>query len=249
MTSRNTFSQVEIKNFESLAKEWWNESGKFKALHKINPTRLKFILNCLSSYRNQKATDNLSLRGIKILDVGCGGGLISEPLSRLGADVTAIDAGRDTIQVAKYHAELNNLNITYIQCAPETLINKNLRFDIVISLEVIEHVTDINLFIGTMTQLLTPSGALILGTINRTIKSLVFAKVGAEYIFNWVPRGTHNWAKFLRPTELINLLKSHGLVLNEMRGVVFDPVENEWSLSSNLNINYLAWFSGKKKPQ
>ncbi len=243
MPTSTTASPDEIARFAAIADEWWNDTGKFKPLHKLNPVRVQFARDCLAAHfgRDPLATDPLT--GLSLLDVGCGGGLMSEPLCRLGADMTSIDAGDETVEVARNHALRNDLDIIYRQAAPEALVGEHLSFDAVMSLEVIEHVSDVDAFLAAVSSLVKPGGALVLGTLNRTLKSLALAKFGAEYVLRWVPVGTHEWKKFIRPSELANGLRPHGLTLSKIRGVSFNPFQDEWSLSRDTDVNYLAYFT------
>ena len=242
MTASTTASPDEIARFAAIADEWWDDTGKFRPLHKLNPVRVRFVRDCLAAHfgRDPLAADPLA--GISLLDVGCGGGLMSEPLCRLGAAMTAIDAGDETVEVARNHALRNDLDITYRQAAPETLVGEHLSFDAVMSLEVIEHVSDVDAFLAALAALVKPGGALVLGTLNRTLKSLALAKFGAEYVLRWVPVGTHEWKKFVRPSELANGLRPHGMTMRQIRGVSFSPFQDEWSLSRDTDVNYLAYF-------
>ena len=201
----NSVNSKEIEKFSKIAEEWWNPNGKFKPLHKFNPIRISYIKeNIIKTFKiNQKKTP---LKNIKILDIGCGGGLLSEPMCRLGADVTAIDASEKNIGVAKLHAKMNKLKINYIYTSPEKLkINK--KFDVILNMEIIEHVEDVNFFLKSCSNLLKKNGIMFVATLNKTLKSYAFAIVGAEYILRWLPIGTHEWEKFIEPDELINILK------------------------------------------
>ncbi|MBT3558409.1 MAG: bifunctional 2-polyprenyl-6-hydroxyphenol methylase/3-demethylubiquinol 3-O-methyltransferase UbiG [Rhodospirillales bacterium] len=243
MVITSTASPEEIARFTAIADEWWDDSGKFRPLHMLNPVRMEFVVGALCDHFGRDSTADSPLKGLKLLDVGCGGGLASEPLNRLGADVTAIDAGEETIAVAATHARQSGLDINYRQCMPETLAAEGLSFDAVISLEVVEHVTDVNQFLDALSALVTPEGCLIMGTINRTIKSLAFAKIAAEYILRWVPAGTHDWNKFVRPSELANGLRPHGLDIKSIKGTVYNLANGDWRLGDDTAVNYLAYFS------
>ena len=205
--------------------------------------RVQFVRDCLATHFDRDPIAASPLAGISLLDVGCGGGLMSEPLYRLGAELTSIDAGDVTIEVARNHAERMGLDIAYRQAAPEELAQQGLSFDTVMSLEVIEHVSDVDAFLTAISSLVKPGGALVMGTLNRTLKSLALAKIGAEYILRWLPVGTHDWKKFVRPSELANGLRPHGFTLREIKGVSFNPLKDEWSLSRNTDVNYLAYFT------
>ena len=201
----NTINKKEIEKFSKIAEEWWNPEGKFKPLHKFNPIRISYIKeNIIKTFKiNQKKTP---LKNLRILDIGCGGGLLSEPMSRLGAEVTAIDASEKNITVAKLHSKKNNLKINYICTSPEKLKIKN-KFDVILNMEIVEHVENVNFFLRSCSKLLKKNGIMFVATLNKTLKSYVFAIVGAEYILRWLPIGTHEWEKFLTPDELTSILK------------------------------------------
>lgn len=246
MAATSTASPDEIERFSAIAEEWWDDTGKFRPLHRLNPVRIEFLRDALCGHFGRDAALVRPLAGLRLLDVGCGGGLASEPLCRLGAEVTAIDAGEETIAVAAAHAEQSRLEINYRQCLPEALASEGVTFDAVISLEVVEHVPDLDEFLGAVASLVAPGGCLIMGTINRTLKSLALAKIAAEYILRWVPAGTHDWNKFVRPSELANGLRPHGLDILTIKGTVYNPVNGDWRLSADTGVNYLAYFSRNK---
>ena len=236
----NTINKKEIEKFSKIAAEWWNPDGKFKPLHKFNPIRIKYIKDNIIKKFNLNSS-NKPLKTINILDIGCGGGLLSEPMSRLGANVVGIDASKKNIEVAKFHAKKNKLKINYICASPEILkIQK--KFDVILSMEIIEHVEDINFFIKKSSELLKKNGLMFIATLNKTLKSYMFAIVGAEYILKWLPIGTHDWNKFIKPDELIKVTKINNLKLEKLDGINFDLLTNEWSLSSNNSVNYIAKF-------
>lgn len=243
MPNAGTASPEEVARFAAIADEWWDDTGKFKPLHKLNPVRVQFVRDCLAEHFGLDTVSPQSLKDVSLLDAGCGGGLMSEPLCRLGADVTAIDAGDETIEVARNHAERNGLNIAYRQDMPETLVAEGIQYDAVMSLEVVEHVADIDAFLAALAALVKPNGALVMGTLNRTLKSLALAKVGAEYILRWVPPGTHDWNKFVRPSELAAGLRDHGFELRTIKGIMFNPLKDEWALSNDTDVNYLTYFT------
>ena len=236
----NTINKKEIEKFSRIAEEWWNPEGKFKPLHKFNPIRISYIKdNIISSLK--LANKNKPLEKVKILDIGCGGGLLSEPMYRLGADVVGIDASDKNIKVAKLHAKKNNLNIKYLCESPETL-KINSKFDVILNMEIVEHVQDVEFFLKSCSNLLKKDGIMFVATLNKTIKSYLFAIVGAEYILRWLPIGTHEWEKFVKPEDLIKILKKHGLKLASLDGVKFNVIENEWKISSDKSVNYITKF-------
>ena len=236
----NTINKKEIEKFSKIAEEWWNPNGKFKPLHKFNPIRISYIKeNIIKSFKLEQI--KTPLRNIKILDIGCGGGLLSEPMSRLGAEVTAIDASNKNIEVAKLHAKKNNLKINYICTSPEKLSNNN-KFDVILNMEIVEHVADVNFFLESCSKLLRKNGLMFVATINKTLKSYVFAIVGAEYVLRWLPIGTHEWGKFVKPEELISIQKKNNLLVERVDGMKFNILIDQWSLSKDKSVNYIAKF-------
>lgn len=237
MEAQSTVSGAEISHFDDLARQWWDEDGDFKALHRINPARIQYIRDQLQTHFGIEAGSGAPLSGLSILDIGCGGGLIAEPLARLGADVTGIDASADAIGIAAAHAVSAKLDIQYQNTAPEDLGGKP--FDCVVSMEVIEHVEDAGLFMNATAALIRPGGLFVGATLNRTLKSLALGKIAAEYVLGWVPPGTHDWRKFVRPSEFASLLRRAGLEVSDFTGVQFRPFEGEWSLGRDLAVNYM----------
>ena len=237
MTSIN---KKEIDKFSKIADEWWDPEGKFKPLHKFNPTRIKYIKdNIINNFKLKNKSKPLS--GIKILDIGCGGGLLSEPMSRMGANVTGIDASDKNIKIAKLHSKKNKLKINYLCSSPEKLkITK--KFDVILNMEIVEHVEDVNFFLKSCAKLLKKDGIMFVATLNKTLKSYLFAIIGAEYILNWLPIGTHDWEKFIKPKDLINILKKNNIKLDQLDGVKLNLLNNEWELSNDKSVNYIAKF-------
>ena len=237
----NTVDKTEIEKFSKLAKDWWNPKGKFKPLHIFNPTRIKFIKEKLISYFNLRPDVHEPLQKINILDIGCGGGLLSEPLQRLGASVTGIDASKNNIEVAKLHAKEMSLNINYIQCSPENFKTEK-KFSVVLAMEVVEHVADVDLFIENCSKLLEKDGIMFVATINKNLKSYFYAIIGAEYILRYLPIGTHDWNKFLTPAELENIAINKKFLIDEVVGMKFNPFLKSWKINSDPSVNYISTF-------
>ncbi len=231
----------EVAKFEALAEEWWDPEGEFKPLHRLNPIRLRFIRDRIAAHLGRDPQVERPLAGIRLLDIGCGGGLLAEPMTRLGARVTAIDAAEKSIKVAAQHAERNGLEIDYRHCSAEDLTDSAEGFDVVLNMEVIEHVDDVAAFLRLSAGLVAPGGLMFIATLNRTAKSYLFAIVGAEYLLRWLPRGTHDWKRFVKPSELAAALRSGGMTLKELTGVVYNPLSDGWRLASrDLDVNYMA---------
>ena len=236
----SSVNKIEIEKFSNIADEWWDPHGKFKPLHKFNPIRIKYIKdNIIEQFKIRNKTNPLS--GINILDIGCGGGLLSEPMCRLGANITGIDASIKNIKTAKVHAKKNGLKINYICSSPEKLkITK--KFDVILNMEIVEHVEDISFFLKSCSKLLKKNGLMFVATINKTLKSYVFAIVGAEYVLRWLPIGTHEWEKFVKPEELKKILNKNNLSLKKFDGMHFNLIKDEWSITKDLSVNYIAKF-------
>jgi len=236
----SSINKKEIEKFSNMADEWWDPHGKFKPLHKFNPIRIKYIKeNIIRQFKIKNK--NKPLSGINILDIGCGGGLLSEPMCRLGANVTGIDASIKNIKISKLHAKKDNLKINYICSSPEKLkISK--KFDVILNMEIVEHVEDISFFLKSCSKLLNKNGLMFVATINKTLKSYVFAIVGAEYVLRWLPIGTHDWEKFVKPEELKEILSKNNLFLKKLDGMHFNIIKDEWSITNDLSINYIAKF-------
>ena len=236
----NTINKKEIEKFSSIAEEWWDPTGKFKPLHKFNPIRISYIKNNI--IRSLKLNNNEKpLKKVKILDIGCGGGLLTEPMKKLGADVVGIDASEKNIKIAKLHSKKNNLNIKYLCVSPENFITKE-KFDVILNMEIVEHVEDIDFFLKSSSKLLKKGGIMFVATLNKTLKSYLFAIVGAEYILKWLPIGTHEWEKFVKPEELIGILKKYNLKLDCLDGMKLDILNDQWKISSDKSVNYIGKF-------
>ena len=236
----NTINKKEIEKFSKIAEEWWNPEGKFKPLHKFNPIRISYIKeNIISSLKLKNKKKPLDK--IKILDIGCGGGLLCEPMSRLGANVVGIDASKKNINVAQLHAKRNNLDIQYLCASPENLNFKN-KFDVVLNMEIVEHVENIDYFLKSSSKLLKKNGIMFIATLNKTLKSYLLAIIGAEYILRWLPIGTHEWDKFVKPEDLNFILKKYDLKLSSLDGMKFNIIKDEWSISSDKSVNYICKF-------
>ena len=236
----NSINKKEIEKFSKIAEEWWNPNGKFKPLHNFNPIRIRYIKDNIINHLNIKGK-NKPLNNLEILDIGCGGGLLSEPMSRLGANVTGIDASEKNIKIAKLHSKKNKLKINYICSSPEKLKLKK-KFDVILNMEIVEHVEDINFFMKKSSELLTKNGLMFVATLNKTLKSYVFAIIGAEYILKWLPIGTHDWDKFVKPEDLIKIGKANNLKLEKLDGMKFDLLTDQWILSLDNSINYITKF-------
>jgi 2-polyprenyl-6-hydroxyphenyl methylase/3-demethylubiquinone-9 3-methyltransferase len=237
----STADAEDVERFSRLAASWWDPTGPFKPLHAINPVRLEFIRDRLTKHLGRRPLEDNPLRDIKLLDIGCGGGLLCEPMRRLGAHVTGIDASENSIGTARAHAATMDLDITYRASLPEDLAAENVTFDVVLNMEVVEHVADIGDFLRACSSLVTPGGAMVVATLNRTLKSLALAKVGAEYILRWLPPGTHDWRKFVRPSELVAGLRTVGMGVQDISGMTYAPFTEEWSLGDDLDVNYLVF--------
>ena len=236
----SSINKKEIEKFSKMATEWWDPKGKFKPLHKFNPIRIKYIKeNIINDFKLKNKAKPLDK--IDILDIGCGGGLLSEPMQRLGASVTGIDASIKNIKIAKLHAKKNKLKINYLCSSPEKL-NINKKFDVILNMEIVEHVEDIEFFLNSCSKLLKKNGLMFVATINKTLKSYVFAIVGAEYVLKWLPIGTHEWEKFVKPEDLKNILKKNSLVLNSLDGMNFNIIKDEWNISKDISVNYITKF-------
>ena len=234
----STINSDEIQKFSKLADEWWDVNGKFKPLHMFNPIRIEYILEEITKHFKLDKKKKLLLKNLEILDIGCGGGLISEPMARLGGNVTGIDAGEKNIKIASLHSKKSNLEIDYLNKSPEQLTQKD-KFDIILNLEVVEHVEDLDLYLQSCNNLLKKNGLMFTATINRTLISYIKAIIGAEYILRWLPIGTHDWNKFIKPEELEKKLADKNFKTNNVQGLEFNPIFNKWKRSDNLSVNYI----------
>jgi 2-polyprenyl-6-hydroxyphenyl methylase/3-demethylubiquinone-9 3-methyltransferase len=233
-----TINKEEIQKFSKLADEWWDVNGKFKPLHMFNPIRIEYILDEISKHFKLNREKKLLLKNLEILDIGCGGGLISEPMSRLGGNITGIDAAEKNIKVASIHSRKNNLKINYLNKSPEQLKEKE-KFDIILNLEIVEHVDNLDLYLDSCFSLLKKNGLMFTATINRTFTSYVKAIIGAEYVLRWLPIGTHDWNKFVKPEELQEKLSERKFETNNIKGLGFNPIFNKWKKTDNLSVNYI----------
>ncbi len=236
-----TVDKTEIEKFSKLAQDWWNPKGKFKPLHLFNPVRINFIKEKLISHFKLNQIDQAPLKKLKILDIGCGGGLLCEPLYRLGADITGIDASKNNIEVAKLHSQEMNLKIKYVHSSPEKFDYKD-KFDVILNMEIVEHVSDVNLFIKNCSNLVKKNGIMFVATINKNLKSYIFAILGAEYILRWLPIGTHDWDKFLTPQDLEIITKRNNFKSEDIVGMKFNLLSNKWSTSKDDSVNYISTF-------
>jgi 2-polyprenyl-6-hydroxyphenyl methylase/3-demethylubiquinone-9 3-methyltransferase len=238
--SASTVDPSEVARFSALADQWWDSRGKMGVLHKFNPVRLGYIKDaaCRKFAREAKRLD--ALEGLRILDVGCGGGVLSEPLARLGAEVVGADPASANIAAAKLHAEEAGVMVDYRVAVAEELADAGERFDIVLAMEVVEHVADLNLFVARCAEMVKPGGLMIVATLNRTLKSFALAIVGAEYVLRWLPRGTHQWDKFVTPNELEIALERSGLRLTDQTGVIYNLIADRWQISADMDVNFMV---------
>jgi 2-polyprenyl-6-hydroxyphenyl methylase/3-demethylubiquinone-9 3-methyltransferase len=231
----------EIDRFSQQAEDWWNPEGAFRPLHRLNPLRVEYVRDRACTHFGRSVGTRQSLKGLKILDVGCGGGLLAEPLARLGGEVTGIDASKETIAVARDHAKAMRLDIDYRVSSVEELAKKKIRYDLITALEVIEHVADVDSFLAALSRLLKPDGLLVMSTLNRTPKSFLLGIVAAEYVLGWIPRGTHEWKKFVRPSGLVKWLEENGLQAEDLTGLIFNPLRGAFELrKDDLDVNYMV---------
>ena len=233
-----TINKEEIQKFSKLAEEWWDVNGKFKPLHMFNPIRIEYITEKIKIHFKLKKDKSNYLKGLNILDIGCGGGLISEPMARLGANVTGIDASEKNINIAKLHSKKNGLKINYLNASPENLEHIE-KFDIILNLEIVEHVNNVNLYIKSCYKLLKKNGLMFTATLNRSFISYIKAIIGAEYILRWLPIGTHDWNKFIKPEELEKFLSDEKFTTLDVKGLKFNPFLKKWKKTNDLSVNYI----------
>lgn len=246
---KTTANENEISFFNSLAESWWDPKGKFAPLHKFNPVRLDYMTKVIATEFNRDLTKDKPFKGLTILDVGSGGGLLSEPFARLGAEVIGIDAAERNIKTAKLHAEQMGLDITYHHKTAEDMLKGKKRFDIVLAMEIVEHVDDVSFFIASISQLVAKNGLLFMSTLNRTAKSYLFGIIGAEYVLRWLAKGTHSWQKFLKPSELIVEIHSNELKVQNLMGITYSPLSDRFSLNpKDLSINYMLYAKKENEP-
>lgn len=237
-----TVDSGEIARFAEMAAQWWDPDGKFRPLHLYNPVRLRYVRDAVCRRFGRDPSSPRPLEGLRIVDIGCGGGLLAEPLARLGAEMLGVDAGETTVEVARLHAGQTGTPVEYRRASAEELVAEGRSFDVVIALEVVEHVADVPLFLDSLVRLTAPGGMIVMATINRTAKSFALAIVGAEYVLRWLPRGTHDWRKFLRPSELAAGLRRQGASIRDLTGVVYNPLAGTFSLDpKDLGVNYMLW--------
>jgi 2-polyprenyl-6-hydroxyphenyl methylase/3-demethylubiquinone-9 3-methyltransferase len=244
-----TVDREQVARFATMAEEWWNPQGRFKTLHQLNPVRLRLICDRIARHFGRNPEKHLPLAGLRVLDIGCGGGLLSEPMAFLGADVVGIDATAKLVHVARAHAAANDVEIDYRHVLAEHLAEAGERFDVIVNTEVIEHVANVDRFVECCCRMIKPGGIMIVATLNRTIKSLVFAKIVGEYVLRLLPKGTHDWNRFIRPHELSALLHRSGVVTTEIVGVGYNPFSQEFRITGNTAVNYIAVAERPSRPQ
>ena len=234
-----TIDKSEVERFSAMASEWWDPTGKFRPLHKFNPVRLTYIRDKAAAHFDRDAKSPQPLKGLRLLDIGCGGGLLSEPMARMGADVVGADASQTNVEIARIHAEQSGLAIDYRAETAESLADAKERFDIILNMEVVEHVADVDLFLSSCAGMVKPGGLMFVATINRTLKALALAIVGAEYVLRWLPRGTHQYEKLVRPDEIETPLAASGMAVVDRTGVFYSPLSDSWNLSRDMDVNYM----------
>ncbi|MCY0148654.1 bifunctional 2-polyprenyl-6-hydroxyphenol methylase/3-demethylubiquinol 3-O-methyltransferase UbiG [Hoeflea sp. G2-23] len=237
--TRTTIDQSEIERFSAMAAEWWSPTGKFRPLHKFNPVRLSYIRDQIAAHYGRDPKTDQPLAGLRVLDIGCGGGLLSEPMARMGAEVLGADASRTNVEVAAIHAAQTGVDVTYEAVTSEELAARGERFDVVLNMEVVEHVADVDLFLSSCAEMVKPGGLMFIATINRTMKAMALAIVGAEYVLRWLPRGTHQYEKLVRPEEIEAPLLASGMSIIDRTGVFYSPLQDQWKLSRDMDVNYM----------
>lgn len=237
--ARTTIDQGEVERFSALAAEWWNPQGKFRPLHKFNPVRLTYIRDHVAEHFGRDPKSAQPLDGLRVLDIGCGGGLLSEPMARMGAKVLGADASQTNVEVAAIHAEQSGVPVNYEAVTAEDLAARGERFDVVLNMEVVEHVADVDLFLRSCADMVKPGGLMFVATINRTMKAMALAIVGAEYVLRWLPRGTHQYEKLVRPDEIETPLSAAGMRIIDRTGVFYNPLQDRWNLSRDMDVNYM----------
>lgn len=239
-TNQTTINQAEVEKFSALADQWWDPKGQFKPLHKFNPVRLAYIREKVLAHFVRDGVKRAPFEGLSLLDVGCGGGLLCEPMSRLGFDVLGVDAAERNIKIASIHAEKMGADVNYAHKTAEQLVEEGQQFDVVLNMEVVEHVDNVPLYLKSCAALVKPGGLLFTATINRTARAYALAIVGAEYVLRWLPKGTHDYSKFLAPEEITSVLEREGLRIKDKCGVTYSPFRDEWSRSRDMNVNYMV---------
>ena len=239
-TTTSSVDPAEVAKFSALAEEWWDPAGKFAPLHKFNPVRLGFIRDVAAAHFGRDPKSLRPFDGLDLLDIGCGGGLLCEPMARLGFKVLGADASERNVKTAAAHAQLSGIAIDYRATTAEELAAEDLGFDVVLNMEVVEHVADLDAYLAACARLARPGGLMFVATLNKTLKSLALAKIGAEYVLGWVPRGTHDWTRFVEPPKLQAMLQDNGLNILKTQGVAFDPLAWDWRLSSDVDVNYMV---------
>jgi len=237
--ARTTIDQAEVDRFSAMAAEWWDPTGKFRPLHKFNPVRLAYVRDLVSAQFGRDPRAHRPLEGLRILDIGCGGGLLSEPMARMGADVLGADASEKNIGIAKAHAAGSGVPVDYRAVTAEALVEAGETFDVVLNMEVVEHVSDVDFFLSTCASMVRPGGMMFVATINRTLKAAALAIFAAENVLRWLPRGTHQYEKLVRPEEIEKPLTAAGLTVTDRTGVFFNPLTNQWNLSKDMDVNYM----------
>lgn len=237
--AQTTIDQDEVERFSAMAAEWWNPKGKFRPLHKFNPVRLTYIRNHVAAHFGRDPKSDKPLQGLRVLDIGCGGGLLSEPMARMGAEVLGADASRTNVEVASIHAAQSGVNVRYEAVTSEELAARGERFDIVLNMEVVEHVADVDLFLTSCAEMVKPGGLMFVATINRTMKAMALAIIGAEYVLRWLPRGTHQYERLVRPEEIETPLAASGMNVIDRTGVFYNPLQDQWNLSRDMDVNYM----------